>query len=72
MAKTRQVPIPLPRAPKNFPHAKTRKEKIYIIGHWTLEIIPFIQYPIQINRTERSKILGKMFVFIVIQLCYGK
>ena len=31
--KTEQVPIPIPRAPKNFPDAKTRNEKSLIIGH---------------------------------------
>ena len=38
--KTKPVPIPFPRASRNFPNAKTRNEKKF--DNWTLEIIPFI------------------------------
>ena len=31
--KTKQVPIPLARASRNFPDVKTRNEKNSIIGH---------------------------------------
>ena len=47
--KTEQVPIPLPRASRNFPDVKTRnKKKIY---NWTSEIIPFICFGKQMDRT---------------------
>jgi hypothetical protein len=36
---TEPVSIPLPRASRNFPDAKTRNKKKY---HWKLEVIPFI------------------------------
>ena len=52
--KTEPVPILLPRAYRNFPDVKTRNEKKF--DNWTLEIIPFIRYPIQIDRTKRSNI----------------
>ena len=38
--KTEQVPIPLPRAPRNFSDAKTRNKKKF--DNWTFEMIPFI------------------------------
>ena len=39
---------------------------------WTLEIIQFIRYPIQMDRTKGSNFLGeKGWLFIVIQLCYS-
>jgi hypothetical protein len=41
---------------RNFPDAKTRNEINF--DNWTLEIIPFIQYLIQMDRTERSTFLG--------------
>ena len=39
MEKTEQVPIPLPRSPRNFPDEKEMKKKF---DNWALEIIPFI------------------------------
>ena len=30
---------------------------------WTLEIIQFIRYPIQMDRTEKSNFLGEKFDF---------
>ena len=38
--KTKQVPIPLPRASKNFPDVKTR----FFFYNWTFEIIPCILF----------------------------
>ena len=68
---TEQVPTPLPRAPRNFPNAKTRNEKQF--DNWTLEIIPFIWYLIQMDRTERVNFFGgKSLLLIVIQLCYNE
>jgi hypothetical protein len=47
--KIEQVPIPLPRASRNFPNVKTRKEnKLY---NWTLEIVPFIHFGKQMDST---------------------
>ena len=45
--KTKQVPIPLPRASRNFPDVKTRNEKN--IYDWTSEIIPFIRFGKQMD-----------------------
>ena len=47
--KIEPVPIPLPRASRNFPDVKTRNEKK--IYNWTLEIIPFIRFGKQMDRT---------------------
>ena len=47
--KTKQVPIPLPRASRNFPNVKTRNEKKFY--NWTSEIIPFIRFGKQMDRT---------------------
>ena len=47
--KTEQVPIPLPRASRNFPDVKTRNEKKFY--NWTSEIIPFICFGKQMDRT---------------------
>jgi hypothetical protein len=45
--KTDPVPIPLPRACRNFPDVKKRNGKKY---NWTLEIIPFIRLGKQMDR----------------------
>jgi hypothetical protein len=42
-------PIPLPRASMNFPDVKTRNEKKFY--NWTSEIIPFICFGKQMDRT---------------------
>ena len=55
--KTKQVPIPLPRASRNFPDAKLRNEKKF--DDWTSDIIQFIRYPIQMDRTESSNYSGR-------------
>ena len=47
--KTEPVPISLPRASRNFPNVKTRN--IFIFYNWTLEIIPFIHFGKQMDRT---------------------
>ena len=47
--KIEKVPIPLPRASRNFPDVKTRNEKK--IYNSTLEIIPFIRFGKQMDRT---------------------
>ena len=69
--KTEQVPILLLRGARSFFDAKKMKKKILLA--WTSEIIQFIRYPIQMDRTERSNFFwgGKCWLFIVIQLCYS-
>ena len=58
------------RGARRFFDAKKMKKKILLA--WTSEIIQFIQYPIQMDRTERSNFFGgKGWLFIVIQLCYS-
>ena len=47
--KIEPVPIPLPRVSRNFPDVKTRNEIFF--HNWTLEIIPFIRFGKQMNRT---------------------
>ena len=47
--KIEPVPIPLPRASRYFPNVKTRNEKKFY--NWTLEIIPFIRFGKQMDRT---------------------
>ena len=47
--KTKQVPIPLPRASGNFPDVKTRND--FFFHNWTSEIIPFIRFGKQMDRT---------------------
>jgi hypothetical protein len=47
--KIEPVPIPLPRASKNFHDVKTRNEKKFY--NWTSEIIPFICFGKQMDRT---------------------
>ena len=47
--KIEPVPIPLTRASRNFPDVKTRNEKK--IYNWTSEIIPFIRFGKQMDRT---------------------
>ena len=50
------------QGPLELPGCQSRKQK-KVENNWTLEIIPFIQYSIKIDRTERSKIFGKNVVF---------
>jgi hypothetical protein len=66
--KIEPVPIPLPRASRNFPDVKTRNEKK--IYNWTSEIIPFIRFGKQMDRTRIFFEVSKVAFFIVIQLCY--
>jgi hypothetical protein len=47
--KTKPVPNLLPRASRNFPDVKTRNEKKFY--NWTSEIIPFIRFGKQMDRT---------------------
>jgi hypothetical protein len=47
--KIEPVPIPLPTTSRNFPDAKTRNEKKNY--NWTSEIIPFISFVKQMDRT---------------------
>ena len=47
--KTKPVPIPLPRASRNFPNVKTRNG--FFFYNWTSEIIPFIGFGKQMDRT---------------------
>ena len=47
--KTKQVPIPLPRASRNFPDVKPRND--FFFHNWTSEIIPFIRFGKQMDRT---------------------
>ena len=54
--KTEQVPIILLRGARSFFDAKKMKKKNLLA--WTSEIIQFIQYPIQMDRTERSNFFG--------------
>ena len=64
--KTEPVPISLLRGARSFFDAKKMQKKILLA--WTSEIIQFIRYPIQMDRTERSKFFGgKGWLFIVIQ-----
>ena len=62
---TKPVPIPLPRASRNFPDVKTRY-------NWTSEIIPFIRLGKQMDRTQIFFEMSKVAFFIVIQLCYNE
>ena len=69
--KTEQVPILLLKGARSFFDAKKVKKKFLLA--WTSEIIQFIRYPIQMDRTERSNFFGgKSWLFIVIQLCYNR
>jgi hypothetical protein len=47
--KIEPVPILLPRASKNFPDVKTRNN--FFFYYWTSEIIPFIRFGKQMERT---------------------
>ena len=49
--KIEQVPIPLPRASRNFPDVKTKNEIFFY--NWTVEIIPFIRFGKQMDRTYK-------------------
>ena len=48
--KIEPVPIPLPRASRNFPDVKTRND--FFFHNWTSEIIPFIRFGMQMDRTN--------------------
>ena len=58
--KIEPVPIPLPRASRNFPDVKTRND--FFFHNWTSEIIPFIHFENSDNLDfEKSqKFLSKM------------
>ena len=47
--KIEPVPIPLPRASRNFPDVKTRNQ--FFFHNWTSEIIPFIRFGMQMDGT---------------------
>jgi hypothetical protein len=47
--KIEPVPIPLPRPFRNFPNIKTRNK--FFFYNWTSEIIPFIRFGKQMDRT---------------------
>ena len=47
--RTKQVPIPLPRASRNFLNVKTRNDKKFY--NWKSEIIPLICFGKQMDRT---------------------
>ena len=47
--KIEPVPIPLPRASRNFPDVKTRNG--FFFHNWTSEIIPFIRFGMQMDGT---------------------
>ena len=47
--KIEPVPIPLPRASRNFPDVKTRND--FFFHNWTSEIIPFIRFGMQMDGT---------------------
>jgi hypothetical protein len=46
--KIEPVPIPHPRASRNFPDVKTRND--FFFPNWTSEIIPFICLGMQMDR----------------------
>ena len=48
--KIEPVPIPLPRASRNFPDVKTRND--FFFHNWTSEIIPFIRFGMQMDGTQ--------------------
>ena len=47
--KIEPVPIPLPRAFRNFPDVKTRNK--FFFHNWTSEIISFIHFGMQMDGT---------------------
>ena len=47
--KIEPLPIPLPRASRNFPDVETRNETFF--HNWTSEIIPFIRFGMQMDGT---------------------
>ena len=47
--KIEPVPISLPKASRNFPDVKTRNKLFF--HNWTSEIIPFIYFGMQMDRT---------------------
>ena len=48
--KIEPVPILLPRASRKFPDVKTRND--FFFHNWTSEIIPFIRFGMQMDRTK--------------------
>ena len=68
--KIEPVPIPLPRASRNFPDVKTRNEIFF--HNWTSEIIPFIRFGMQMAGPRYFFEMSKVAFFIVIQLCYNE
>ena len=59
--KIEQVPIPLPKAASSLSDAKKMKKKF--LSWWTAEIIQFIRYLIQMDRTKVWFFWGKMLTF---------
>ena len=59
--KTKPVPIPLLRGARSFFDAKKMKKKMLA---WTSEIIQFIRYSVQMDRTKRSNFLGEKVDFL--------
>jgi len=49
--KIEPVPIPLPRASRNFLDVKTRND--FFFHNWTSEIIPFIRFRMQMDGTQK-------------------
>ena len=47
--KIEPVPIPLPRASRNFPDVK--QKTIFFFHNWTSEIIPYIRFGMQMDGT---------------------
>ena len=60
--KIEQVLIPLPKAASSLSDAKKMKKKI--LSRWTAEIIQFIRYLIQMDRTEVRFFLGENVDFL--------
>ena len=48
----------------------SEQETIFFFHNWTLEIIPFIHFGMQMDGTFFE--MSKVAFFIVIQLCYNK
>jgi hypothetical protein len=59
--KIEQVPIPLPKAASSLSEAKKMKNKF--LSRWTAEIIQFIRYLIQMDRTTVWFFWVKMLTF---------
>ena len=69
--KTEPVPLPLPRASRNFPKKQeTKSKKKIIIGHQRLSHLFVL-----VSRWTGTRIffeLSKLAFFIVIPLCYNE